>query len=101
MERLDFSPQALRELQSIWDYSAARWSEEQADKYTNKIRAVCQKIAFNPLFGRRYTGMPNWLLGYKAESHVIFYTVISPEQILIVRILHGSMDFKKQFKNRR
>jgi toxin ParE1/3/4 len=96
MERLEFSPQAMRELRDIWDYTADKWSESQADKYTGKIKMACQKIAMNPGLGHRYNNMPIALWAYRVERHVIVYAIL-PDKIEIARILHDRMSFKKQF----
>ena len=33
-------------------------------------------------------------LAFKTGEHLIFYKVISPQEIEVIRILHGMMDLK-------
>lgn len=97
--QINYSADALADLQNIWQYTERVWSEEQADIYTDKLEAACKKIAQNPRLGRYYDNAPVGVLGYKAESHVIFYTV-SPAGIDVLWIMHGRMDFKSRFRHR-
>ncbi len=93
MARFELAPEAIADLQSIWDYTVETWSEAQAYKYHRAIASACHKIAERPALGRPYDDMPVVLLGYRVEKHVIFYTIVAPGEVLIVRILHKSMDF--------
>ena len=45
MKALVFSPQAQADIEAIWDYSAANWGLDQADRYTKDIRASCTALA--------------------------------------------------------
>jgi toxin ParE1/3/4 len=98
---LSYSPEALAEIQNIWDYSERMWSTTRAEVYVRRIYAAIDKIAQYPRYGRHYEGVPIEYLAYKAGRHIIFYRIISPDEIKIVRILHESMSFKKQFAGRR
>jgi len=37
------------------------------------------------------------MLGFPINKHIIFYGIIKPETIEIVRILGGNMDIKNRF----
>ncbi len=96
MASVEFSPKAVQELQSIWDYTYEVWSGTQADKYYQTLIDACDKIVRNPSLGRNFDGIPTMYLGYREGKHVIVYNVVSPEVIEIVRVLHVSMDFPNQ-----
>ncbi len=85
-------PDALRDLQRIWDYTVVTWSEAQADKYHKELLETCRMIASNTSLGRHYDKVSKSFLGRQVGKHVVFYTV-APEEVLIVRILHQSMNF--------
>ena len=74
------------------------WSEKQADLYYEILIKSCHGIAKNPNFGKVYEGILEGLCGYKVNKHVIFYRIISNEEIEIVRILHESMDIKNRIR---
>jgi toxin ParE1/3/4 len=38
------------------------------------------------------------LYGFMVNKHIIFYKVVSPGEIEIVRILHGRMDLKNRIR---
>ncbi len=92
MGRLEFRPEALRDLQDIWDYTFDRWSEHQADKYLSQLKFTCHALADKMVAGHNYDRIPEKYLGYKVGKHIIFYRIVSSTEILVVRILHGSMD---------
>lgn len=39
------SPAARADIGQIWDYTAERWGEEQAERYVLAIRDACQELA--------------------------------------------------------
>lgn len=96
MARIEFLPKAVQDLQDIWDYTFDTWSEAQADKYHSKLKGACRALADRSVSGRKYELIPASYLGYKAGRHIIIYRVDSPEEITVVRILHGSMDLERR-----
>ena len=98
MANYDLTNKANEDLDKIWDHTYDEWSEEQADKYYFELIDCCQFLADNPNFGRNYEDIENELFGYLINKHIIFYQKITSENILIVRILHSSMDLKNRIK---
>ena len=87
---------AVDDLTNIWNYTFERWSEKQADKYYEMLINNCQEIAVNPELGKNYDKVVSTLFGLRTIRHIIFYRKISTEKVEITRILHESMDLKKQ-----
>jgi len=87
---------AVEDLTEIWDYTYNEWSENQADKYYFLLLDSCNEIAKNPNRGRKYDMVTENLLGYKSYQHIIFYKIISNNEIEVIRILHGRMDLKSR-----
>jgi toxin ParE1/3/4 len=54
----------------------------------------CNGIGENPDVGKEYIGISKNLLGLKSGKHIIFYQLISENEIEIIRILHKQMDLK-------
>ena len=96
MAKVILRQEAIDDLNDIWDYTFEQWSENQADKYYAILKSACNEIGENPDFGREYAGIKRNLLGFKSGKHVIFYQVISEDEIEVIRILHERMDLKNR-----
>ncbi len=94
MAKVIFRQEAIEDLNAIWSYTFEEWSEKQADKYYATIEFACILIGKNPEIGREYDGISNNLLGLKTGKHIIFYQIISEDEIEVVRILQERMDLK-------
>lgn len=94
MSSFHFTNKAVDDLSEIWIYSFETWSERQADKYYNLILFSCNELAMNPSLGKDYEIVSKGIKGYKTGEHIIFYSVISKNEIEVLRILHGMMDLK-------
>lgn len=55
------------------------------------------KLAEDPSLGRNYNHVRLGLLAYKVVSHIIFFK-LAVKGILILRVLHGSMDYGRHLK---
>ena len=97
MAKYYLTNKAVEDLTNIWDYTYDEWSENQADKYYNLLLSSCQEIAENPNLGKKYDNITEKLLGFKSNQHIIFYQIISNNEVEIIRILHRRMDLKSKF----
>lgn len=86
-------PLAEADLEAIWDFTAATWSQQQAEKYHALFLA-----AFNRLAGGKAKGRPVTLRDgyYKSAvgAHLIFFRM-PPGFLDVIRILHSSMDVER------
>ncbi len=98
MAKVILRQEAIDDLNDIWDYTFANWSENQADKYYSSIKFACNQIGQNPELGRIYNEINENLLGLKTGKHIIFYHLISNDEIEIIRILHERIDLKNRLK---
>lgn len=92
--RILVSPLALRDLETIWDRTAARWGQAQAERYTRLLWHSIEAVAAQPGLGR---ACPELRVGYhrlRAGSHILFYRQ-AEGGIDLVRILHAAMDFDR------
>lgn len=92
MYRVILKQEAIDDLNEIWNYSLETWSQWQADKYYEAIELACIRIGQNPKIGKAYQGVRRNLLGLRSGRHIIFYEIISDEEIEVIRILHERMD---------
>ncbi len=96
MAKVILRQEAIDDLNDIWVYTLKEWSEKQADKYYASIEFACTQIGKNPEIGQEYVEISKDLLGLRTGKHIIFYKVISKDQIEIIRILHERMDLKNR-----
>ena len=94
MAKVILRQKAIDDLNDIWDYTYDQWSENQADKYYKTLKLACKEIGETPDLGRKYIGISRDLLGFKSGKHIIFYHLISKNEIEVVRIIHERMDLK-------
>jgi toxin ParE1/3/4 len=94
MSRYTLTPRARSDLEEIWDYTAARWSINQAEVYLRQIKAAIEVIAADPRRGGICNDVRAGYRKYPAGSHLLFYRT-TPHGIDIVRILHQRMDFER------
>jgi toxin ParE1/3/4 len=92
MAKYHLSNKAVADLISIWDYTVRVWSKRQAERYYNQIISACSELSTKPQNGKRYSEIRSELLGFKSGKHIIFYKILSKNEIVIYRILHEQMD---------
>lgn len=90
MSRVVFSPAAITDIDSIWDYTAGNWGMEQADRYTDDIRDVCNELAAGNKRGRP-VDIRDGYLKYAVGRHLVFFTR-AVDGIAVMRVLHQQMD---------
>jgi toxin ParE1/3/4 len=88
------SNKAVEDLNDIWDYTVKTWSENQAEIYYSLLMDSCQELAKKPSQGKSYDVVEKNVLGFKTGEHIIFYQIVSLNEIEVVRILHVMMDMK-------
>ncbi len=90
MSRVVYSPAAIADIGSIWDYTAENWDVEQADRYTDDIRDVCNELAAGNKRGRP-VDIRDGYLKYAVGRHVVFF-IRAVDGIAVMRVLHQQMD---------
>jgi len=92
MASIVFRQAAIDDLNDIWNYTVEEWSEKQADRYYASIKFACTQIGINPELGEEYEEIKSNVYGLRTGKHIIFYQIISEQEIEILRILHERMD---------
>lgn len=96
MARLEVKlyPKAQEDLEGIWLYTYQKWGPVQAKNYTGILRDQWGKLAKNPSLGRKCNYIRKGYRRLEVGKHIIFY---KPDKkfIVIVRILHESMDVQE------
>jgi len=99
MARYQLTNKAVEDLSNIWNFTYRVWSEAQADTYYGMLIGTCQEISENPTIGKNYAEISPEILGFRVGRHILFYRVIGPGEIDIVRMLHDSMDLKRRLED--
>ena len=85
------SAAAEDDLAEIWLYSFKEWGTARADQYIDELCAAIEQLAGHPELGARRDELRPGYRCLRVNRHLVFYTV-SPEQVWIVRVLHGRRD---------
>ena len=96
MAKVVWRQAAIDDLKNIWNYTVDEWSENQADKYYASLNFACKQIGINPDLGKEYEEIKSNLYRLRTGKHIIFYQIISEQEIEIIRILHERMDLKNR-----
>jgi toxin ParE1/3/4 len=91
--QLLISERAEADLREIWRWTYDRFGPLQADRYLDELEGEMRECVTRPESGKNRDA---FRAGYRTRlvrKHVIFYTA-TDVQVLIQRILHGSMDFE-------
>jgi toxin ParE1/3/4 len=86
------TPAAQADLRQIWDDTAARWGEAQAERYILGIRNACEALADGRRTGRAIDDVRPGYRKLAVGSHFLFYRLTEAGVIDIIRILHRRMD---------
>ena len=92
MRDIVLSPRAEADLEEIWDYTVARWSEDRAERYIRDIWQAIGTVGDKPDIGLPCDDVRLGYRKYRVGSHVLFFRDTGTA-IDIVRILHQRMDF--------
>ena len=96
MTKVILRQEAIDDLNDIWVYTFEEWSEKQADKYYSALEFACIQIGRNPERGKEYKEINSNLFGLRIGKHIIFYQIITKDEIEIIRILHERMDLNSR-----
>jgi toxin ParE1/3/4 len=91
-----WSPEALTDIDRLWDYYAGVAGRATADRILREIAEVVAAIDVFPLAGRSRDEVRTGLRSLAASPYVVFYRLKdgSPE---IVRVLDGRQDIGQIF----
>jgi toxin ParE1/3/4 len=94
MSRYRLTPKAQADLDDIWEYTAERWSVDQAEKYVRQLAEAMALIAVDPSRGRACDDVREGYRKYSVGAHVLFYQT-QRNGVEVIRILHRRMDFER------
>ncbi len=96
MNNYRLSRLAAADLEEIAEYTIERFGIEQSRRYRDGLKTCFVQLANNPMLGRRTEQLMSGLQRFEHKSHVVFY-ISEPDYLLILRVLHSSMDVQRHF----
>lgn len=93
MSHYFLTTEAQRSLESIRQYSLQKFGEKRTRLYLSSIQKRLEYLAENPRHGKARTELfSDWLcFSYFEGAHTIYYE-IKTDHIIVIDILHQSMD---------
>ena len=94
MKDVRFSPEAVQDLDEIWQYIYRRGSAESARRWTDKIVNRALMLSKSPLAGRAADELePGWRVWQEGE-YMIYHRVCG-EALEVSRVIHGRRDQRR------
>jgi len=91
MRALLISERAEADLRDIWRWSCDQFGETQADRYLDELARGLHGCGAEPERGKQRGTVRPGYWSKLVRKHVAFYT-FTDREVLIQRVLHGSMD---------
>ena len=92
MKPFQLTVKAKEDLRDIAVFTTRRWGKEQRNIYLKQFDESFWLLAESPDIGKPCDEIRIGYRKFPQGSHVIFYQQVGNQQILVVRILHKSMD---------
>ena len=88
------TPEAENDLIDIYVYGFQHFGERQAETYFGELEGCFEVLSKEPLIWRERTEFTPPVRIHHHGRHLVVY-VIQEGQLLIIRVLHDSMDVKR------
>lgn len=96
MNQFILSQKTHEDIDDIFEFGVDKFGEDQALEYLIGLRTQFLFLLKNPHIGKKRDEIKEGLFSFLYVSHIIFYRV--KNHIRIVRVLHGSRDYKNFLK---
>ena len=83
---------ARKDTIDIGRFTAKKWGKRQRDKYLKQLDDAFKLLARQPEIGRDANAIKPGYKKFNQGSHIIFYRAGTESRIVVIRILHNSMD---------
>lgn len=88
---------ARKDMIEIGRFSHEKWGKRQRDKYLKQLDDAFKLLARQPEIGKDAETIKPGYRKFSQGSHVIFYREGAESKIVVVRVLHNSMDVDRHF----
>lgn len=83
---------ARKDLIDIGRFTTEKWGKRQRDKYLKQLDDAFKLLSRQPEIGRDAGDIKSMYKKFSQGSHIIFYRTGTESKIVVIRILHNSMD---------
>ena len=83
---------ARKDLIDIGRFTTEKWGKRQRDKYLKQLDDAFKLLARQPEIGRDADDVRPGYKKFSQGSHIIFYRAGTESRIVVIRLLHNSMD---------
>ena len=83
---------ARKDIIDIGRFTTKKWGKPQRDKYLKQLDDAFKLLALRPEIGRNAEDTKPGYKKFSQGSHTIFFRAGSESKIVVIRILHNSMD---------
>ena len=85
---------AVADLQGIFAYPIENFVIERAERYKNNLVLCIEGVAADPRLGRPVVGRTRVFYRYNCQKHIVYFSK-ETDGLLVVRVLHRAMEFKR------
>ena len=86
---------ARKDIIDIGRFTAEKWGKPQRNKYLKQLDDAFRLLARQPDIGRDAEAIKPGYKKFSQGSHIIFYRAGTESKIVVIRILHNSMDVEQ------
>ncbi len=86
---------ARKDIMDIGRFTTEKWGKRQRDKYLKQLDDAFRLLARQPEIGRDAEDIKPGYKKFSQGSHIIFYRAGTESRIVVIRILHNSMDVEQ------
>ncbi len=94
MPSYKLSKKAQKDVNGILDYSHKEFGEKAAFEYYLSLKGAFELLSEQPQLGRDISHIRTEYFRHEHAKHTIFYS-LKKNKLLIIRVLHQSMDFER------
>ena len=98
MTSFHLSKDAEDDLRGIWHYTRNTWSEDQADRYLDKLESFCSRIVSGEVTAKTMPQVDPQLRFCHAGRHYVFW--LDLDEPIVIAFLHDRMDLVRHLKDR-
>ncbi|MCK9503385.1 MAG: type II toxin-antitoxin system RelE/ParE family toxin [Porticoccaceae bacterium] len=81
----------------IGRFTSQKWGKRQRDKYLKQLDDAFKLLARQPEIGKDADDIKPEYKKFSQGSHIIFYRPGTDSKIVVIRILHNSVDVDRHF----
>tara|TARA_R110002072_G_scaffold156247_2_gene306726 strand:+ start:1446 stop:1748 length:303 start_codon:yes stop_codon:yes gene_type:complete len=86
------------DLEEVFEYTEITHGFDKAVIYLTDLENLFENLVLHPEIGRQRNEIKKDLFSITEQEHTVFYRILL-NHIRIVRVLHGSRDLPRNFKN--